>query len=638
MIRRLVVAGWGGRLKKRHWIFLVSLLAYGVAARLAASSLLASLLLLVVLATGFWLGLEAVRRITRRLLWRLRNRLIAAYLLIGLVPVVLIGILVVLLATVLSGQVAIHLLTEAIEEREALLERGARALLETSPADRPFAWERIRSAFRDAVPALEALVERQGKAVWWTPGITGAVPGPWPATRGIVRRAGNLYLWARVASGDTRVTLLSPLNAAQLAAMARGLGPVTILPFPEPGKPSSLRLESGLGSVDPLPPAASRFDLDFRWATQIHIADWKLAGQLQPALLTVHTRISAVLRNIFRRHAETRVLVRALYALLGLLVAIEILALWLGLSLTRSITGAVHAIYEGTQRVRSGDFSHRIAVRGQDQLEAVARSFNEMMEQIAHLLAVAREKERIQAELEIAREVQDALRPKSPPRIPGVELAAYYEPARIVSGDYYDFQWLPGGRLVVAVADVAGKGISAALLMASLQSILRTRLRQELERLSPAELMRQLNEQLYEDTPVEKYATVFLAVYDSALGTLSYASAGHLPALLVRQGQVHRLVSNGTVVGAFPAVRYQECQLQLEPGDLLVCYTDGLTEPENEYGEMFGEDRLAQLVLRLAHWPLAELARTIASAVMDWACQPELSDDLTLVLLRKQSA
>ncbi|HPT26680.1 MAG TPA: PP2C family protein-serine/threonine phosphatase, partial [Bryobacteraceae bacterium] len=141
---------------------------------------------------------------------------------------------------------------------------------------------------------------------------------------------------------------------------------------------------------------------------------------------------------------------------------------------------------------------------------------------------------------------------------------------------------------------------------------------------------------LYASTSPEKYATFFFSIYDDQTEVLSYTNAGHLPPLLVRRGEVLTCDVNGTVVGAFPDVPYEESYLKLESGDLLVCYTDGITEPENEYGEMFGEDRLIALLKSHSAREAGEVAEAVVRAVHDWTASPELQDDMTLLVARKR--
>jgi phosphoserine phosphatase RsbU/P len=325
-----------------------------------------------------------------------------------------------------------------------------------------------------------------------------------------------------------------------------------------------------------------------------------------------------------------------------LIVAIAGLAI--GISMSRSITGAVHSLYAGTQRVLRGDFSHLIQVKGSDQIAELSTSFNTMTQNLERLLVVAKEKERMEAEIEIARGVQDQLYPKAPPVFESLRVLGGCSPARMVSGDYYDYQ-LVDGKLAIAIGDVAGKGISAALLMATIQAAMRMELRASVQmaapsmngnRFSTARMVSELNQQLHATTSPEKYATFFFAIYDQVTGLLTYTNAGHLQPVLFRDGAATLLDVNGTVVGAFPFSTYEESKVELRPGDLLVCYTDGITEPENEYGEMFGEERLIELVSKNVDRDEAQIIESVMESVRQWTGVPELSDDMTVLLARKR--
>jgi len=144
-----------------------------------------------------------------------------------------------------------------------------------------------------------------------------------------------------------------------------------------------------------------------------------------------------------------------------------------------------------------------------------------------------------------------------------------------------------------------------------------------------------MNNQLHSYTSPEKYATFLLGVYDEPTGSFSYTNAGHLPPVLVRGGAGSRLDVNGTVVGAFPFSIYGESRVDLSSGDLLVCFTDGVTEPENEYGEMFGEDRLMDLIVRNAHRSEQEIVDLVISSVRQWTASEDLQDDMTMLLARR---
>ena len=259
----------------------------------------------------------------------------------------------------------------------------------------------------------------------------------------------------------------------------------------------------------------------------------------------------------------------------------------------------------------------------------------------------------------IAQEVQAQLFPREISQLASLEAHGFCRPARTVSGDYYDFLTLDSQRLVLAVGDISGKGISAALLMATIHSAVRAYSLQDIPALrepiaagratgtgvvlassmpeydvSPAALLTLLNHQLYESTPREKYATLFLGTYHGDERKLVYCNGGHLPPIIIAEdGGIRRLDRGGTVVGLFDQVNYDEGEVQLHRGEILVAYSDGVTEPENDFGE-FGERRLIELVQENRDLPLARITEIVTAAVDDWIGDNEQPDDVTLVLAR----
>jgi sigma-B regulation protein RsbU (phosphoserine phosphatase) len=271
-------------------------------------------------------------------------------------------------------------------------------------------------------------------------------------------------------------------------------------------------------------------------------------------------------------------------------------------------------------------------------LAELSQSFNSMTENLERLLVVAKDNERIRADLTIAREVQEQLYPRTVPASATLALTARLHPARSVSGDYYDYQRVNSRTLTMALGDVAGKGISAAILMASVQSALRAQIRHTEEAgtpCSPSAMVSQLNQHLHAHTTPEKYATFWFGVYDETSGVLTYTNAGHVQPLLFRDGAVTQLDVNGMVVGAFAQARYDESTLRLQPGDLLVLYTDGISEPENEYGEMFGEERLIATIERVIERSNEEIITAVFAAVEQWIHSPDANDDMTILLIRR---
>jgi phosphoserine phosphatase RsbU/P len=315
---------------------------------------------------------------------------------------------------------------------------------------------------------------------------------------------------------------------------------------------------------------------------------------------------------------------------------VEVIAVAFSVQLTRSVTQAIHGLYTGTQKVQAGDFSHRIPVRRKDQLGELASSFNSMTQRIQQLIVEVKEKEKLESELEIARQVQAQLFPKEIPKLKTLELAGVCQPARVVSGDYYDFIPISSGQTALVIGDISGKGISAALLMASLQSSLHAQLTMNENAIaSTATLVTRLNRQLYDNTPPEKYATFYCGLYDEENGRILYTNAGHLAPILLRNGTVMRLDSNGMVVGMFPEYPFEEGVVELQKGDLLAAFTDGITEAENAQGEQFGDARLTELLIQNRDKPLDDVLAIVTRAVRDWAYDPDNQDDTTMVLARK---
>ncbi len=312
---------------------------------------------------------------------------------------------------------------------------------------------------------------------------------------------------------------------------------------------------------------------------------------------------------------------------------LEIGSLITGMVLTRTITQAVNDLYNATLFVARGDFTHRVRVHKRDQLGALGESFNEMTVSITRLIEEQRQKQHLEQEITIASEVQKQLFPKCVPQLPGLELAAICKPARVVSGDYYDFIRLGPTSVSIALADISGKGISAALLMASLQAALRSIATLD-GNADTSKLVTLLNDHLFRNTSDDRYATFFYATYDSETHMLTYTNAGHLPPLFIADGSVEHLEQGGTVVGLFEQTPYTQVTLKVPKGALLVAYSDGLTEAANVYGEEFGFDRVKEEVLRHLDLPAKQLSQALIDAAEKWTSSSERADDVTVVVAR----
>ncbi len=590
----------------------------------------------VLLAFGLvFLGLiRGIRALFRKssLIWRLRNRLMVTYVFMGGVPILLILALFYFGSWIVVGQVATYLVSSELSRRAGVLEAPARLLAEAKPTSRLAIAMGVSPVLHDRAPGAEILVTGNGPDLRFPEGskLT-PLPPAWNNYTGIVLRDGRYFLMSLVKKAGTDALLVAPLDEPVLEKIVAGLGTMSV--YNTNIKPTV----AGAGS-----PAYNMLDQEFLWGNPIDVADWTRPNGKRVALLSVTTRTSAVLATVFGDRVDfAQGILVAFLSIAGLLALVELISVVIGISMTRTITGAVHNLYEGTLRIGQGDFATRVPVKGSDQLADLSNSFNQMTEQLSGLVEVAKEKERLQSEVSIATDVQARLFPHSAPLMKTIQLLGTCEPARSVSGDYYDYLRLPSGNLALAIGDVAGKGISAALLMASIQSIMRTQLVAGLVRsgavdghVSTAGIVEQLSRQLYANTSPEKYATFFFGVYDDHSRILRYTNAGHLPPLLVSSGNIAPLEVTGTVVGMFPSMSYEEREITIGASDLLIAYTDGISEPENAYGEEFGVERLADVVMKYQTCELSEMVAKVREAVMHWSNTPELPDDMTVLIAR----
>ncbi len=236
-------------------------------------------------------------------------------------------------------------------------------------------------------------------------------------------------------------------------------------------------------------------------------------------------------------------------------------------------------------------------------------------------------------DLEIAREIQQAMLPSGLYKGPGVETVGLSRPANTVGGDFYDIIPLGDGRLVIAVGDVAGKGSPAALLMALLLAMMRTLVD---ERLEPAELVTRLNVQVSRHAPGTRFITLFYGVYDMASGEITYVNAGHMPPLLVRgDDRIDRLIDGGVALGMFERSTYVTGRARLQLDELLAIYSDGITEAENPGGQPFDEQGLESALLGNRHQDVSAIGTAVVRAVERHTADTRLADDLTILLLRR---
>jgi sigma-B regulation protein RsbU (phosphoserine phosphatase) len=654
----------------------------------------------------------AFRWIRRRILWRVRNRLIVTYVFIGVIPAVLLLAMAFITLYGLAGQFAVFVVTSEINSQLRSLESANAAVSNELAArlergDKPTAESLAGLRKRDPAWARrDVCAWYQGKSLPLCSESKAALTLPVFVKgkfRDIVRDHGELYLRVAtsmaIGAGTLTVCTSEPFDKELVGKIAADLGEITLLAPDETAKPaqtdsnpnakSDSSLHSSLSAAAPgsknvitvsnqkgvtvrdnrslrpafsvgtLPVATSIFDREVLFATPIKVIEWD-TGEEGGTGAAVRTRPSVLYGHLFAALGEFVGLVA--YTLVGVGVffaIIELIALIIGTRMTRTVTAAVAQLHAATRHIDRGDFSHRIPVKSSDQLADLALSFNSMTASIEKLILEQKEKQRLENELAIAQEVQAQLFPRQFSELESLEVHGFCRPARTVSGDYYDFLTASSHKLILAVGDISGKGISAALLMATIHSAVRAYSLESLPQMrepvavgavagagrvmaawpegievSPGALLSLLNHQLYESTPPEKYATLFLGIYDGRTHRLTYSNGGHLPPILIgKDGAIRRLEAGGTVVGLFDNMTYEEGAVEMHPGEIFVAYSDGVTEPENDFGE-FGEQRLIDLVRENRHLPLPQISQLVTAAVDDWIGDNEQPDDVTLVLAR----
>ena len=613
-------------------------------------------------------GVLAARWLSSRLLWRLRNRLIVTYIFIGVIPSALLITLAIGGFYFSAGQFATFIVTSRLESELKSLEASnlviAHRLATELDAELDAGRKPDTLRYGDAnawgrshvCAWLDNKLLLNNSDAQLTPVPTG-YPSDQPAR--VVRDQGNFFLRsvATIVTKNGKLTVVSSrvLDQRKLLGLATDLGQVTLYV-----RDTRNGTRYPINSVGEIPPPQRTLDREVEFLADLSVVNWADGIVSSSVSISVQTRLSKLYEHLFAALGDFAASLKFFLVVgvivLGVFVAV---AIYIGTGLTRSVTGAVAQLYNATTHINRGDFSHRIAITSNDQIAALASSFNLMTESIEKLILEQKEKHRLENEITIAQEVQAQLFPRHISQLPSLEVYGFCRPARSVSGDYYDFLTIGSEKLILAVGDVSGKGISAALLMATIHSAVRAYsmegipiLRQAQAvgagralvakydqiipgaEVSPGTLLSLLNHQLYHSTPMEKYATLFLATYDGEDRRLTFANAGHLPPMLLGEnGSIRRLEDGGTVVGLFDDISYDEGSVQLRPGDIFLAYSDGVTEPENDFGE-FGEPRLIELVQENRDLPLDRITEIVTAAVDDWIGSAEQPDDVTLVLAR----
>lgn len=622
---------------------------------------------LLLMAVGWW-AVHLARVARRRFLWRVRRKLLLSYVLIGVVPILLLVAFFVFATFLTLFHISSYLfrkgIDDVVDEAAVIASAVVTDLQRAAAATAPDVLEQRLMNTRDRYPDISLARVPFGpgsplkplQAGTWTHDAAPVRLPDWIDGRGfqglmvvdsagggpphglVVRAiapAGPRARWAVVVDLPVDERLADQWRQATGVDLER----VNVL---RPGPDQTSRADAGSVLARP----SSGTSLAFGTVTFFDYVDWA-TGQsgtlflsLRVAPAEMYRRLAAV-QSRFGDRTVGDIFLMVLGVLGVTFLIIEGVALIMGLALARSITGAIHELSEGTRRVRVGDFGHRIRVLARDQLGELATSFNDMTSSIQDLMREQEEKRRLEEELRIARDIQLSLLPRGAVGFPGVAVSTVCVPAMEVGGDYFDFFRIDEAHVGLLIADVAGKGTFAALYMAELKGLMLS-----LSRIhsSPRRLLIEVNRILSHTLDGRSFISMTYAVMNLLEGTLVYARAGHTPLIHVTGHHddriARRLIPDGIVVGLqhddaiekFEA-HLSECTLILQSGDVLVLFTDGLTEAMNGELDLFGESRLLALLEQHGHEGMEALRERILSAVAQFRGAAVQHDDMTMILI-----
>ena len=667
--RRLLLHTWPGRL------FLVTAGLKGVIAvwRIAGQvpetvrtfNTLATIGLAIAVGVFTW---RLFIQISRRLLWRVRRKLILSYIFIGVIPSLLILVFFLFAGTLLFMNVSAYLFKDGYDTIVENARESAQAAATEIGRDPDAAVETIQRVHRirtSMYPAISLAYlapdgTRETVGSWPRMPVPEALP-PWLTKEDSF--AGSFGVPVKESPGEEELVI----RAVAKVGGASGGAVVVDIPLDAQmthrlHETSGVRLETVFDSRVVNASAArsggegaqqtSRSVLFERSLAQVEVEDWtsRLRSPHRDTVVLTYrvgelyrhlsSAVSLVVGTGNMKLSDALLWVLILIGLMFLVI--EAAALIMGLALARSITSSVHELFMGTERVRQGDFTHRINIESKDQLGELAESFNQMTGSIENLLLTAAEKKRLEEELRIARQIQMSLLPRGPLDFPGISMTALCVPAREVGGDYYDFFHVGDRQLGVLIADVSGKGTSAALYMAELKGLMLS-LSQIYK--SPRQLLMEVNRIISDNLDTRSFITMTYGVLDLSKGVMTFARAGHTPMVYLRGdmagSEAQVLAPSGIVVGLrIPgamekfAELLEEDRLELHKGDVLVLYTDGITEAMDSESDLFGDGRLGRLISEHGHLDTPDLRERILREIEAFVGGADQHDDMTMILIK----
>lgn len=583
---------------------------------------------LIFIAVTMYAFAVVVRWMLRRLFWRVGRRLFLSYVMIGVLPFFLFGILLLTIGYMIAG-----VMTQA-----ALRGERQASLGQMESAAREYGLTGKKPA--DALPTLE---------IYDTADASGAKLPEWlrkSTFSGMAWRDRRpmLVVSRQFPESNRNVVFVQPLDRHWANDLQERDGMIVRMTSEGDGTDANRGQRKRGGGINiNIDGKDDEFDKlllgsigrKIIWPDVTDLVRWDTGGASTHQLVTLIVNpVPNILNFYFGAEGSKYLdgLLKAIAILTTMLIFIYMVAVMFAAVLIYSITRAVNRIEKGTKAVERGDFSYRISMRPHNQLGEMAQSFDRMTESIASLLTNVAEKERLQSEIEIAATIQRNLLPKEGPSFRGVSFSAHFEPTTSIGGDYYDVFNLDKTRLAVAIGDVSGHGLSTGLVMAMVKAAMTTLVEEGADEVS---LFRRLNELVYRSTERRAFMTLAFTIFDLERGTLRHTNAGHLYPYLLREGQPPLGIEVPSLpLGVRSQIMTRTAEVELREGDAVVYLSDGIVEAQDESGDPFGFDQLEHLLAAAEDRSPSAIRDRILDAVARHSGTRPADDDRTVMVLR----
>lgn len=560
------------------------------------------------------------RWLLRKLFWTVGRRLFLSYVMLGVGPFFLFAVLLAAILYVIAG-----VASQAAFKNERQSSLGQLESLNTE------------YALQGQQPRLE------GIEIYDTDHASGRnIPAWLRATTysGFALRGDQPFLVsARRYPNNRSVVLALPLDERWSRQIEERSGMVVATKLAAKER-EGFSIEAGNGDFQDFEDRGFKFGNIFFYeiTEEGGLPNWE-TGQSDPAnrlFTAISNPLNSIIQYYFGGATNSQIMNAIFLVITGLAVSLMIayaVAALFAAVLIFSISRAVNRIEKGTRAVERGDFSYRIKMKRDNQLGAMAQSFDRMTESIASLLASVTEKERLQSEIEIAATIQRNLLPKEGPRFSGISFAAHFEPTASIGGDYYDVFNLDKSRLAVAIGDVSGHGLSTGLVMAMVKAAITTLVEEGADETS---LFQRLNDLVYRSTERRAFMTLAFTIFDLERRTIRHTNAGHIYPYLLRRGVADPIAieSPSLPLGVRTHIVTNTVEVELREGDALVYLSDGMIEAQNENGDPLGFDQVEALLAAQTNHDAGALRHALLEGVALHSGSRPADDDRTVMILQ----